>query len=276
MASNRSRRLFSTASRAARAVRWFCYAPDRAGANAVEALRGFAGTLVTDAYAGYNLLAGVRHAFCLIHARRKFFEAIATAPVVRQETWARSVVEAFDAIFRAERSLRGLGPAERLARRRELMAGLVARIDELCDAASRDPGVPRKGKLARAIAYWRNNRDELTAFMEDGAIPLHNMIAEHMARRVSLYRKNSMMCGSPRGAEARACMLTVVETARANGLDPHRYLVFVLERMRGDDFHEDDELMRSLLPWSEEARAACAAEGPQAPEPPCEPVGTAA
>lgn len=268
--------LFSTAVGAARAVRWFCYAPDRKGENAVKALKGFAGVLVTDAYAGYNLLKDVRHAFCLIHARRKFFEAIAAAAVVRQETWARSIVETFDAIFRAERELAGLEPAERLARRRELMAKLVKRIDDLCEAAMRDPGVPRKGKLARAVAYWQNNRDELTAFMGDGSIPLHNMVAEHMARRVSLYRKNSMICGSPRGAKARACMLTIVETARANGLDPHKYLLFVLERMRGDDFHEDAELMRSLLPWSEEAKAACAAEGPKAGERPCEPVGTAA
>jgi hypothetical protein len=268
--------LFSTAAGAARAVRWFCYAPDRRGENAVAALKGFVGTLVTDAYAGYNLLKGVRHAFCLIHARRKFFEAIGTAPVVRQRTWAKSVVEAFDAIFRIERTLAGLDPAERLARRRELMADLVRRIDDLCEAAMRDPGVPRKGKLARAVAYWQNNRGALTAFMEDGSIPLHNMIAEHMARRVSLYRKNSMICGSPRGARARACMLTIVETARANGLDPYKYIEYVLERMRGDDFWRDEALMRSLLPWSEEVRAACADGSAGTPEPSHEPVGSAA
>jgi hypothetical protein len=101
------------------------------------------------------------------------------------------------------------------------------------------------------------------------------MIAEQMARRVSIYRKNSMFCGSELGADARACLLTLVETARANGLDPYSYLEFVLERTRGDGFWGDAALMESLMPWSREAQAACA-RAAAVREPSHAPVGTAA
>lgn len=84
-----------------------------------------------------------------------------------------------------------------------------------------------------------------------------------------------MFCGSEVGADARACLLSLVETARANGLDPYSYLEFVLERMRGDGFAGDEALLESLMPWSKEAKAACA-RAADVPEPPHDPVGAAA
>ena len=81
------------------------------------------------------------------------------------------------------------------------------------------------------------------------------MTAEGMARAASAWRRNSQFCGSALGGEARACMLTVTETARANGLDPYSYIEWALENMPDGTDGRDRSLMLSLLPWSERARA---------------------
>ena len=247
--------LYSTLAGCDTPVRYFDYAPGRGGKHALRVLEGFAGVLITDAYGGYNLLECVSHAFCLIHARRKFYEAWRCSTLTLQTTRARALLDAFADIFAVEATLRGMPPDERLAERRRLMLPLVRRIDRLCDEAAADPCVPRKGKLMGAVAYWRNNRGPLTAFLDDGEIPLHNMTAEGMARAASAWRRNSQFCGSALGGEARACMLTVTETARANGLDPYSYIEWALENMPDGTDGKDRSLMLSLLPWSERARA---------------------
>ena len=135
-------------------------------------------------------------------------------------------------------------------------------VDELVssiETLSKDDTIAKSSKLAAAVNYFLSHKKELLMFMTDGDVPLHNMVAENAIRPVTVGRKGWLFCGSPRGAAAVAGIFSIIETARANGLDPFKYLCFVLENMRGNDFMKDEALMQSLMPWSPLAQEKCRA-----------------
>ena len=101
----------------------------------------------------------------------------------------------------------------------------------------------------------------MTLFMKNGKVPLHNQVCELAARCVAVRRNGSPFCGSPRGAAAEAGLLSIIETAKANNLDPYKYLVYALELMSDEHFYENEQIMTDLMPWSERAQATCAADG---------------
>ncbi len=56
---------------------------------------------------------------------------------------------------------------------------------------------------------------------------------------------------TPRGAEASAGMYSVVTTAKANGLNPRKYVQWLLEEMPNAADPDDPAYLDSLMPWSE-------------------------
>ncbi len=61
-------------------------------------------------------------------------------------------------------------------------------------------------------------------------------------------RKNWLFSGSPKGAEASAGIYTLVETAKANGLAPMKYIKYILSDMPGSAFLEHPEYLDDYLP----------------------------
>ena len=165
----------------------------------------------------------------------------------------------FNDLFRMEKQLRKQGYTgdQLLEQRKKQMTPIVSQIRDYCNDILNDPHVSQSGKLHNAASYYINNETELTQFLNDSKIPLHNMAAEWMAKTVTYYRRSSLHCGSMAGARAMAGILTIIETAKANNLDTYKYLLFLLENMRGDEWMKDAELVKSLLPWSEKAQEAC-------------------
>ena len=82
---------------------------------------------------------------------------------------------------------------------------------------------------------------------------LHNL-SESSIRPVVLGRKNWLFSDTQDGANASMTVYSMVETAKANGLDPQKYLQFLLDQ-RPDDKMTDEDL-DLLMPWSEAAKAA--------------------
>ena len=88
---------------------------------------------------------------------------------------------------------------------------------------------PEKGsKLYDAVTYARNQKDALMAFVSYGDVPISNNLAENAIRPFTLGRKNWLFCDSAKGTEASAVVYSLVEIAKANGLDPYNYLLLVL------------------------------------------------
>jgi transposase len=235
----------------------FFYSPDRTGIHPEQHLAGYCGILQADAYSGFNALYAadrkggpITEAGCWAHARRKLFELADVASKARDRKPATispiafEAVRKFDAIFELERSINGLSSEARVAARRKDIAPLV---NDLIDWMKRERGkLSRHNEVAKAMNYMLKRVDIFTRFLEDGRICLSNNAAERELRGIALGRKSWLFAGSDRGGERAAVMLTLIQTAKLNDVDPQAWLADVLARIAD---HRITELA-ALLPWN--------------------------
>jgi transposase len=235
----------------------FFYSPDRGGEHPERHLAGYAGILQADAYAGFNTVykperkpGPIIEAACWAHARRKFFELADIASKARGKTSlvispiAFEAVQKIDAVFMLERTINGLSPHERLAARRTDIAPLV---NDLIDWMRQERAkLSRHNDVAKAMDYMLKRIDAFTRFLDDGRICLSNNAAERALRGVALGRKSWLFAGSDRGGERAAVMLTLIQTAKLNDVDPQAWLADVLARINDHAIHRIDQ----LLPWN--------------------------
>lgn len=170
---------------------------------------------------------GIRgHAACWAHVRRKFVEA---AEGRKNTAAAHQMVALIGQLYAVERRLRACSSDERKAEReahsRPFLEKIKAWLDEKLSMA-----LP-KGLLGTAIGYALGLWPQLTTFLEDGHIPIDNNATENAIRPFVVGRKGWLFSGSPRGAQASATLYSLIETAKANGLEPRAYLNFLFERL---------------------------------------------
>jgi transposase len=194
-----------------------------------EFLKGYNQTIVADAYGGYDgicLEGGITQAGCWAHARRKFVDARELAPRI-----ADAALLLIGKLFAIEQQAKekDLGPAERLLLRQSKSQPIVT---ELRDAlhAWKETLLP-KHPVAQAIGYALNQWKPLTAFLGDGAIAIHNNIAEQEMKRLALNRKNSLFVGNERGGQTAAILSSLTSTCRRHGADPQLYLTQLLANL---------------------------------------------
>jgi len=237
----------------------FFYSPDRTGVHPEQHLAGYSGILQADAYGGFNALYArdrkgggpITEAGCWAHARRKLFELADIASKARKgkpatiSPIAFEAVQKFDAIFALERSINGCcSSAARVAARRRDIAPLV---NELIEWMKRERGkLSHHNEVAKAMNYMLKRVDVFTRFLEDGRICLSNNAAERALRGIALGRKSWLFAGSDRGGDRAAVMLTLIQTARLNDVDPQAWLADVLARINDHSALRVDE----LLPWN--------------------------
>jgi transposase len=235
----------------------FFYSGDRGGEHPERHLAGYAGILQADAYAGFNTVykperkpGPIREAACWAHARRKFFELADIASKARGKTSpvispiAFEAVQKIDAVFTLEREINGLSPAERVAARRNDVAPLA---NDLIAWLKRERAkLSRHNDVAKAMDYMLKRIDAFTRFLDDGRICLSNNAAERALRGIALGRKSWLFAGSDRGGERAAIMLTLIQTAKLNNVDPQAWLADVLARIAD---HKITDLA-ALLPWN--------------------------
>ena len=120
--------VYATIASCATPVILYNFAPGRSGEFAATFLNGWQGFLITDAYQGYNAIAGAIHCFCLIHARRKFYEAATCCFSYQSKSLGSKIVVLFDHIFDIERSLKDLSPEERVKERKRQIEPILLMI----------------------------------------------------------------------------------------------------------------------------------------------------
>ncbi|MCA3247330.1 MAG: IS66 family transposase [Azospirillum sp.] len=221
----------------------YVYAPDRSKARPREHLAGFRGVLQVDAYAGYKALgeAGeVTLALCWAHARRRFYEIAAAGPAPIADEALRRVA----ALYEIEADIRGCAPETRAATRKERSRPILDGFEPWLRANLER--VSGKSPTAEAIRYTLSHWAGLTRFVDDGRIELDNNVVERAIRPQALTRKNALFAGSDGGAQHWACLASLIETAKLNGLNPLAYLTATLEALAsGHPINRIDE----LLPW---------------------------
>jgi transposase len=158
--------------------------------------------------------------------RRKFVEA---AEGRKNTAAAHQMVALIGQLYAVERRLRERTPEERKAEREEYSRPILDTIKAWLDAKL--PTVLPKGLLGRAITYTLGLWPQLTTFLADGRIPLDNNRVENAIRPFVIGRKGWLFAGSSGGAHASATLYSLIETAKANALEPRAYLTFLFERL---------------------------------------------
>ena len=199
---------------------------------------GYKGCAQTDGYIGYEALTGlsVTHAGCWAHVRRKFVEVVQAVEKARKgkERTGGSAYEALSKIkslYELERQAKAgnLSGADLVQFRRERALPLLEEFHGWLKA--RAGQTPPKGLLGTALGYALKQWARLVVYVENSDVGLDNNAAENAIRPFAVGRKNWLFAGSPAGARASANLYSLVETAKANGLEPYRYLRFLFERL---------------------------------------------
>ncbi len=226
------------------------YYKTRAGANAKEFLNGFNGYLMTDGYTGYNVVPDVTRTACWAHVRRYLVEAIPRGKEYDYSVPAVQGTAYVNKLFMIERDIRSghLTADEikekRLQKEKPVLEGLWSWLEKQN---------PEKGtRFDKAVTYIRNRRDHLENYLLDGRCSFSNNASERAVKQVVIGRKNWLFAVVPSGAEASALIYTMVEMARANGVNVYQYLTYLLEKCPTSQ--TSDEELEKLAPWDPEVK----------------------
>ena len=249
-ASSESRMwVYASGDRSPIPVRIFEYQPDRSGKRPESFLRGFTGCLVTDGYSGYNQVQKVIHCGCWAHMKRKWREAMPDGATV-QTSKAAVGFQYCNRLFSLEKKCANLKDKYRKEYRQNIILPVLE--EYFCWVNTLDP--EKGSKLAEAVTYARNQKTALMVFVDHGDVPISNNLAENAIRPFAVGRKNWLFCDTVKGAESSAIVYTMVETAKANGLDPYEYLLYALSVLPYYGKSIPHEMLESTMPWSSEVQ----------------------
>ncbi|BDX00680.1 hypothetical protein MACH15_24320 [Maricaulis maris] len=227
---------------------YYRFTPDRKGEHPVEHLAGYRGFMHADGYAGFNALydtGEITEVACMAHIRRKFVDVHkASGSAIAEEA-----IQRIARLYAIEKAIRGKPLDERAAVRQARSRPIFEAFDTwLATQLTRISG---KTPLAAAIRYALTRMKRLEPWLAHGVTELDNNAAERAMRPVALGRKNFLFAGSMKGGHAAACLYTLIETAKLNGVDPQAWLTDVLARIADTKI----TLLDDLLPWTYAQRA---------------------
>ena len=240
----------------------FDYDASRAGAVPKRLLDDYRGTLLTDGYEAYEVVArtlNLAHAGCFAHVRRKFDEARkAQSQQNAADSHARIALDFIRELYVVERALwdkdQPITPEHRVAIRIQLSAPIMANFRTWLEALA--PQVLPQSLLGKAVHYTLGQWPKLNTFLTHGDVPLDNNRCENAIRPFVVGRKGWLFSDTVKGAVASANLYSLVETAKANGVEPHAYLSLLFAKLPYASVVEDFE---ALLPWNLKAELVPAA-----------------
>ncbi|WP_338849516.1 IS66 family transposase [Massilia sp. W12] len=215
------------------------YQPSRQGQHARNMLAGWSGYLMADAYSGYQALfaGGVVELGCMAHARRKFFDLHAARPTpITTEALHR-----FAQLYEIEREAKDMCVEQRADLRREKSLPLLAEFETWLNETSARAS-PSSG-LQKAIVYTLSRWPARVRYAHSGDLPIDNNAAENTLRPVAIGRKNWLFYGTERAGHRASCIMSLLTTAKLNGLDPYEWLLDTLNKLPTWPANRLDELL---------------------------------
>ena len=200
---------------------------------------GWRGKLVCDDFSGYNACfeLGVTEVGCLAHARRKFHELW----VNHGSQVGERALKFFGELYDIEREVRELKPDERRRIRQERSTTVAKALQQWLQ--QQRPLVPEGSATAKAIDYSLRRWDALTRFIDDGDLPADNNWVENQIRPIAIGRSNWLFAGSLRAGQRAAAVMSLLHSAKLNGLEPYAYLKDVLTRLPTQPAGRIEELL---------------------------------
>jgi transposase len=207
------------------------YHASRSGDVAAAFLKNYKGIVQTDGYAGYDFLdtqKEIIHVGCWVHARRKFKEVTKAAGNKKNPFGNAGVaLKYISKLYKIEKEAREkeLSPEQLYAQRQSQAIPILDEFKQWLDAKAGK--APPKSLLGKAINYTLNEWPRLIRYVEDGRIKPDNNAVENAIRPFVVGRKNWMFNATPQGAHASAAIYSLIETAKANKLEPYWYLKYL-------------------------------------------------
>ncbi len=210
----------------------FHYDPGRGAEVAERLLEGFTGYLQADAYDGYNAAVAKNdliHVGCMAHARRKFSDAVKAQGKNKKRGKAHRGLNLIRKLYRVEKKARKLKPEERQVYRDRHAQPILDEMRTWLDHVL--PQVPPTSATGQALHYLHNEWDKLIRYLNDGRLEIDNNLAENAIRPFVIGRKNWIFSNSVRGVKASANLYSLIETAKANELEPYAYLRYLFAEL---------------------------------------------
>jgi len=227
------------------------YANNRSSIVASELFNGFKGYLQTDGYAGYNSAVvenEMIHLGCWAHARRKFADIIKSGVSDSQsKEYAEEGIILIRKLYKIEKEIKDDPPDKKLMSRKEKSTPIIDTIKAWINTKFYK-AQKLGGAIAKAFVYLNNQFPKLDIYLSDGRLNIDNNGAENHIRPMVLGRKNWLFATSIKGAQSIATWYTIIETAKANGLDPYHYLKYLMTEI--PYYKRDDRDIEDLLPWN--------------------------
>jgi transposase len=229
----------------------FDYDPSRSQAVPLRLLEGYRGYVQVDGYDGYNavgLQSDIVLVGCMAHARRKFDEAVKAQGVDRDNPEkigkAMEGLRYLQALYRIERECKGSSSEERYSVRQQKAKPLFETLRAWLDAAL--PTVAPQSITGKALTYLHNQWPKLIRYLDDGRLSIDNNRVENAIRPFVIGRRNWLFSDTVRGAQSSANLYSLIETAKANGLEPYAYLRHLFTELPKAETLEQIE---ALLPF---------------------------
>lgn len=223
------------------------YDPGRSQDVPLRLLEGYEGYLQTDGYSGYDPVGAqpdVIQVGCFAHARRKFNDAIKGQSKKRKSTIAWRGLKLIQKLYEIERQYKDAKPEARYRARQDQAKPILTEMREWLDEVQ--PQVPPETLTGKALTYLHNQWPKLIRYVDDGRLRIDNNLVENAIRPFVVGRKNFLFCDTVTGANASTNLYSLIETAKANGLDPYQYLRDVFTKLPAAGTVEEIE---ALLPY---------------------------
>lgn len=230
----------------------FHYSPSRSQAVVRQLIDNYHGYIQTDGYSAYDFLDShtkIIHAGCWAHARRKFVDVVKLYNKNKKKKGgigkADHAIKTIGKLYKIEEKARNnnLSAHELYLLRQDEAKPILDEFKEwLQNKAS---GIPPKSTLGKAFIYITNQWHRLINYLESGDVPIDNNMTENAVRPFVVGRKNWLFSDQPKGAEASALFYSLVETAKANALEPYAYFLYLFDRL---PYAVTEEDWKQLLP----------------------------
>jgi len=233
----------------------FEYDPSRSQAVPLRLLDGFSGYLQTDGYAGYSAACrenDITQLGCWDHARRKFKEAQKAQPKAKKgknqlPSKADRAMSFINKLYMIERQIKLLSVEEKYQQRQERSLPVLNKLKIYLE--DNQHKVLKDGLTGKAMTYLSNQWEKLTVYCTNGELNISNILAENAIRPFVIGRKAWLFSDTPKGARASAIHYSLIESAKANGLEPLQYYQHILAAL---PYADTVDKVEALLPWNVE------------------------
>jgi len=228
----------------------FDYDPSRGHEVPLRLLDGYHGYLQTDGYAGYEAVCkklSLVSVGCWDHCRRNFKEAQVAQPKNKKTgpTKADIALAQIRKLYRIERQIKKLSAGKKKEHRQKKSAPILNNLKTWMDENMGK--APKDALISKALVYMHNQWPKLIRYCEDGHIPISNILAENAIRPFVIGRKAWLFADTPKGAYASGIFYGLIETAKANGIEPYAYLRHIFKEL---PYADSVEKLEALLPWN--------------------------